>query len=315
MTKMIIISILIAFSVSMSFFFIIYGVFPPSHMDPNNDFFKNSLLKNEDQILIFGSSQVGQLNVEIINSQISTYYNYTKAYNLAYNGDSPKKRIHTLQEIIDLNPKIIVYGISYRDFVIPNYDSGFLLPDPKKLFYKLLDDYSYGEKINPQFFTLSLIRDNFADMGIFPKQQNLKISNTPFYEYSNNLMKILPSDIINNSENISKTTRFYFGDLQSNSEIHTFEQILDRLNQNNIQVIIFLTPLHKSSLNQISDVEEDGLQFIMEKISERNIPILDLRKKYIDLDIFADWDHVALNDDSSTYSHDISKFIIKEIGE
>jgi len=315
MTKTTVISIIIAFSFSMSSFFIVYGAFPPSHMDSNDDFFKNSLSKDENKIFIFGSSQVGQLNVEIINSQISTYYDDSKAYNLAYNGDSPKKRIQTLPEIIDLNPKLIVYGISYRDFVIPNHDSEYLLPDPKKSFYELLDYYSYGEEINPQFFTLSLIRENFVNMGIFPKQQNTKIPDTPFYDYSDDLMKILSSDDKNNIENTSNTNRFYFGDLQTNSQIYAFEQILDRLNENNIKVIIFLTPLHQSSLNQISDIEEDGLQFVMKRISEHNIPILDLRKEYVDLNIFADWDHVALNDDSIIYSDDISKFIITELEE
>jgi hypothetical protein len=85
-----------------------------------------------------GSSQIGRFNeTNIQYSLLENDLNY-EIYNLAVSGDTPKKRLDTIDLILKSQPSLIVYGVGYRDFAdvlsLDQIDKpGSILPDPENI--------------------------------------------------------------------------------------------------------------------------------------------------------------------------------------
>ena len=95
-------------------------------------------------IILLGSSQIGTLNMDYINQQVSDFDKEYKIYNLSISSDSPSRRIHHIDKITLMNPEIIVYGLGYRDFnsysSIESLELSTVLPEPKKIFENTLKE-------------------------------------------------------------------------------------------------------------------------------------------------------------------------------
>ena len=139
----------IAFVISFGMLYVAINLSENSdRVDYKTEFFSNQVEISKNKILLLGSSHIGHLNMSHIITQIENENLDFTVYNLADNGDSPKFRYNDLEQIINLEPKIVFYGISYRDFdqSIGSTDSKTNNSDIKKRMVKVQEIDSVFEK-------------------------------------------------------------------------------------------------------------------------------------------------------------------------
>ncbi len=127
----------IILSISISFFLVFGSLFyiyfdsiqSEEEINQYQDF-SQSLNETSKKLFLFGSSHVGGLNSSLIVDSVHEKNNNYDFFNLATNGDTPNRRISDISYIATLNPEIIFYGVSYRDFnsLVP-ITSEYILPD------------------------------------------------------------------------------------------------------------------------------------------------------------------------------------------
>jgi len=290
-----------------------------------NSFFSMKTNSEENLVFLFGSSMVAQQNVTKIDEMVSQHNDSFTVYNVAYNGDTPKKRILYIDELISLKPKIIFYGISYDTFVL-SYDEiimknseKMILPDPKSKFEEIVN--SNNEKFgpfNPKITSLQIIREGLSFTGLFPPTTANKIylPNAPFSyfaEYqreihtdSQNLERYTTIDEIKQTEILPK----------NNERVEKFKKIIKKFQENDIRVVILLAPLHETFLSNIPKTEHDKFYRIVDEIkNEFNLQVYDFQNRYADLPIWMDVTHVAYHKNSMIYSEDVAGKIILEINK
>jgi len=321
MNKTILISILLALTFSFLIFYTFHEFFPPQKVSDVKDhpFFaenKNSAL---EKILLLGGSGAVQLDSIMINQLLNKNYENHVFYNLAYNADTPKQRYKSINETIMLKPKLVLYGITYFDlngfYWINTTKNPQPLPtiglNPAAL---LAYDDPFLE-INPKETTLNFIRASFADADFFPEKSNrFQLENAPFSffdEYQtiiaddDDLKKISPEHVkihVNQNESVTK------------EQVRYFKEIIELLQKNDVQVIIFVLPQQKYFLDLVPEDDQTIFYASLEEIkSEFDIKIYDLSDDYADLNIWMDHNHVAYNKKSMIFSDDIYKIISKEM--
>ena len=122
MNKQIVSAVAIAFFVSFTVLFSMHFISQDPRTIQNIDmhpFFSSELESENLSIFLIGHSHVGQLNNTKINQIISENHNNVDVYNLAMYHDTPSVRSEQIDEIINLNPKMILYGIAIADFLGP----------------------------------------------------------------------------------------------------------------------------------------------------------------------------------------------------
>jgi len=307
------ISVIFSLTISFGILFLFLNYFPEEQTIREQQFFSKDFSDGEKLIFIFGSSHVGQLNSTLINEKISQEFPEFLVFNLSYDGDTPSERIQSIDEIIRLNPKLVFYGVSYRDFQdITSEKQPFL--DPKQLFSDFLTNNLIDKKINPKLITLENIRKSFSIGKVSVKSE---LNHTPFYNYFPILMKITDDDELKkqklddiyhlqNPINVNLNT--------DEKQIGNFNLIIKKLQENNIDVIIFTTPLHQYAIEQIPLETKANFLKILDKIKNANeIKIYDLSHKFANNEIWSNIDHIAFNHKSKIYSGEIVKIILDEI--
>ena len=322
MNKTILISILLALTFSFLIFYTFHEFFPVQKISDVKDhpFFAENKNSDSKKILLLGGSGAVQLNSTMINQLLSKDYENHVFYNLAYNGDTPKQRYKSINETTMLEPKLVLYGMSYFDlngFYWINAEPKNIQPlptielNPAKLFSH---DDPFLE-INPKETTLNFIRESFDDTGLFPeKTGRFQLENAPFSffdEYQtiiaddNDLKKISSEHvkkIVKQNESIKK------------EQVSYLKEIIKSLQNNDAKVIIFLLPHQKYFLDLVPEYDKAIFHASLEEIkSEFNVKIYDLSDDYSDLNIWMDHQHVAYNKKSVIFSEDIYKIIIKEM--
>jgi hypothetical protein len=271
---------------------------------------------NENKILFLGSSQIGHLNMTHIINKVSDKNPEFTIYNLAENGNTPKLRYNHLNEIIELKPEIVFYGISYRDFNQPikSINSQNEILDIKKHIEEATPEEI--KNINPQFLTRKAIRNILDESGIFQKPTyDINPPNTPFFALGNIQTQIIeeselkrqllivlpiPSKIKINAEN--------------NIELEKFEKIIDRLQNEDIQIVVFTTPLSGVYLDEIPESVKKSFKNILNDLSKKyGIEIYEYEEKYADKHIWNNLDHIAYNDKSIIFSDEIVEMILQEV--
>ena len=127
------------------------------------DFFDSDFSDTKTMFLI-GSSHLGSANVTSINKMVNlTNQNSSlpiTIYNLAMYGDSPSKRLDSIEEIISTSPEIIFYQLSYRDFQFTYDDEKFAIPINFKelLFLQLHLVLIDHIPVNPQELLFSILK-------------------------------------------------------------------------------------------------------------------------------------------------------------
>ena len=310
--KWIVFSVFIVFLSGFGLFFIVYNANPAPTVDPNHQFFSQSFSSDEKKVFLMGSSHVGQIKTELINNDFSKQNKSYEVYNLAFVGNKPKTQQITIDSIIKLNPELIVYGISYRDFtVLVNHQEN-QLPDPHFTFNQFLESIQ-NKDINPKFFTLQIIRDLFEGTSLFPEQIKFLQHNAPFYEPQKVEFGIMREEI--GQKKIIKNKDIFLGNISENTQLNALTSIIDKLKKNNIELVIFLTPLHQVYLDSIFIDEKEKFQMIVDTLQKNNVTVYDLTEKYQRLQIWSDYSHISLNENVTSYSEDIGKIILKELDD
>ena len=210
-----------------------------------------------------------------------------------------------------LKPKLVLYGMTYFDlngfYWINTIKNPQPLPtiglNPAAL---LAYDDPFLE-INPKETTLNFIRESFGDTDFFPEKLNrFQLENAPFSffdEYQtiiaddDDLKKISPEHVkiqVNQNESVTK------------EQVRYFKEIIELLQKNDVQVIIFVLPQQKYFLDLVPEDDQAIFYASLEEIkNEFDIKIYDLSDDYADLNIWMDHNHVAYNKKSMIFSDDI----------
>jgi len=275
--------------------------------------FYHNLPKNKNLVFLVGSSHIVPLNATIISNNISTELstNYD-VYNLGKIGDSPVIRLQTMDEIVESEPKLILYGISYRDFQIPINEEDISLP--KFVLSNLINDISVQLfPHNPQLLSLFLIKTAFQlnqnstfDLNLEHTHKN----NTPFYNY-NSIPSIQEFDEIKNQES---SVPVWTKQTEKQRNIVALKNIIEKSEEKNIKFIIFTTPLHQIYLNSLENSQKEQFKKLLSELEEQfDIEIYDLTNSYIDHHIWQDASHVSYHKDVTIFNNELSNIIVDEM--
>jgi len=312
MNKKIYACIIFSFVVSFGLLLIVQNHFQEESVPKGSEFYSQDFSSENDLIFLIGSSNVGQLNTTLIHEKVSQKFPYHIVYNLAYNGDMPNERIKTVDEIIKLNPKIILYGITHRDFEVESKEKKPLF-DPQQFFTDLIiNEIGIDNKINPKVTTLEIIRKTFSDTGLFPPRESIRLDNSPFFVFTSEQTTLANEIELKKQGNNQKPINI--GSIIENKHVSDLNLIIEKFQKNKIDVIVISTPLHQYSLDQISLETKANFSGILEKIRNiYDVKIYDFSDKYASEDIWANVSHVSYNKKSNIYSDDIADIIITEL--
>jgi len=305
--RLILLSILISIIFVSTVLIITYNIFPHG-ISSTHPFYSEGIDQSKKQVFLFGSSQMGTLNNTLINEHITNKFPDYVVYNLAYAVDNPLIRIQSIPQIIDINPEIIIYGISYRDLIILKNDND-LLPNP--FTQKIIKN---DHIVSPKLVTISAIKKIAYDLGLFPESVYY-LENTPFNALTTN-QKIIASDeeLDKLSPTIIEQTSLKEFEYKNNERIETLEKIFTELHKNNIQLVLYITPLHKNYIPLISNDNKNSFDKLTTHLSEKfDLKVYDYSEKYSDMPIWSDIVHIAYHKNSMIYSEDLAKIIINEI--
>jgi hypothetical protein len=284
------------------------------------NFFKDNIFK-KNTIFLVGSSHVGRINATIVNQLVSEKTDELDetiiVYNLAKSGNNPSKELQSVDLIISANPKIVIYGISYRDFLFPHdktiKDS--ILPDPEVFVNHIKSSIPVGWiPTNPQLLTRNVLNDFFNITSELEQNNSKKtkmIPNTPFYNYSQ-------ISYIMTNEELKKEVFDPYNWRDSSREYtnyNSLQKYIQKLQKNDIEIIIFTTPLQKYYLNNLSESQKNSFSILLEKLSNNGIKIYEFEEKYKDLNIWYNPTHVSLHSNSTIFSTEIAEIIVQEINK
>lgn len=277
------------------------------------EFYTKNFDSDEKRIYILGSSQAIALNPTYIDDYLSKANHNYEVFNLATISDSPTQRLENLNMLVSSQPEVVIYGVGprdFRDFSTDHIEKP--LPDPHAFFISFLNEHknSFGFDASlfefPQRTTLSFIIDT---VEVFEgKSDVIPYDNAPFMEVTT-AATIIRSDFGN-------TGLFHPGLIppKENANHIALKEIILTLQENDIQVILFVVPQHKIILEDIGDERIQSFDLILDDLGKiPNLKIYNLFYKYSDLDIWNDPAHIAINDKTTIYSEDVAKMILREI--
>ena len=240
--------------------------------------------------------------------------------------DTPSERLKQIDDIINLQPKIIFYGIAIADFLGPckysndcnlSKTNEVKLPDPKKFFKNLEIAKKLGlEQMNPKFITLKFIREGFSGNSLFSEQgRRLELGKTtPFYEIDDTYTKITSDSTLKNSIKESSSNMINEFTIRNSAETKYLKEIIKKLQENNIKVVLFKTPHHRYYIENVPESALKDYDTVLDEVSkELNVDVYDYFDKYADMPIWIDLEHVSYNEKSSIYTDDVTKMILLEI--
>ena len=170
--------------------------------------------------------------------------------------------------------------------------------------------------INPQLLTRETIRTILDYTGIQEKPTyEIYQPNTPFFPLGDLQTKILNKNELERQMLVilpsPSEIQIHHED---NAQFEKFKEIIQKLQDEEITVIVFITPLHRLYLDQISEPSQESFAHILNNVSEQyGIRIYDFEERYADLDIWNSVDHTAYNDRAMIFSDEIAEMILQEI--
>jgi hypothetical protein len=293
------------------FLFIIWNL--PDQLFLTNEQFFSQDLEGENKIFILGSSHVYALNPILISNELEKNGKEFTVYNLGSPGDDFEERERTIEMIIEENPKFVLYGIEPRAFEtkgrnLVSTTNGILpsIPSISQLF-ELIEFDEKGVLKNPKFALIRTISQPIKDLD----KNEKPYENTPFLTYDPRAGEII------DLENLHKIEKEYFSTIQPaeiNANLLHLKKIVDKLQNNDIKVILFITPHSKIFLDYFPENERIIFEGIIKNISiTNNIVVYSEIDRYSNLNIWHDHTHLAANNNTNFYSKEVSKMILDEI--
>lgn len=264
------------------------------------------------KIFIIGSSSEYAINSTKINEFLAQNNKNYEVYDLADMSDVPTKRLKSIQNIISNKPEVVVYGLGIVEFEKqkPNKDSleqsiNFIL-NPHDYFTYIFDELtenSFQQQFptSPRDRTLLLVKYILRGPDyIYHPFINFKESPINDYATISKTYNAPISVSMDNSEN--------------NEQIVALKEIISTLKQNSIKIVLFTNPHHKIIIDNISDSEMQKYTSMLKKVaSDYHTDIFFLHDKYVDMNIWRDPYHIAIQPQGSVFTNDIQKIIVQEL--
>ena len=252
----------------------------------------------------------------IINEQLSNEQKNYLVYNLADIGDNPTRRLNSIDNIISHKPEFVLYGIGMWGFEKPisklqSHSAIDFLLQPgdffKSLFQDNIDLYGYG----PGKFIISP-----KDRSLTSVKYILRGPDQPYHPF----LKFEPTSIHSNERLIENFgipgSNEGLDVTEENKKIIALNQIIHKLQKNDIKVILFSYPHSKVMYSTFQPQDLKDFQRMLDnKSNEFSIPVYFLHEKYVDLEIWRETLHIAIHPDAQIYADDILKIILKEISQ
>lgn len=293
----------------------------------------------EKRVFLIGSSYVERLNSTYIKQYLSENgLQQFQVYNIAKNGaGNPSQQSQFLGSMIASHPTVVVYGLGFRElgylpytntspkcasvggfFSSNNNETSFSTPSVQDLatylgkIIPVQTDY-FSNVADPKHVTVDLLKSRFEENA-----SDVQINNSTSGILTGNFVEKRDPQFINirNLDEINKpldyTVRVCPEDM--NNELTQLNKMVSVFKKNNVKVILFVPPFSQSYLNAVGDEGVHGFLTALEKFSNENeLPLYDLHDRYVNLNIWADVQHVAQNPQVVVYSDDIANIILKEL--
>ena len=318
--KKILLFIFFSFLVSFSIFFILITVI---HEKQENTIIENekkyydSIKEIKNKIFLVGGSHISALNPYFIENFLAEHNEDYEVFNLSKMANRPQKEINNFDLLISAEPKIIVYGISARDFAEiqsvnePQIKSNQPLPDPSLLLKNWFDNQNseillLQPDFSPKLITLKEIRGVTVNSDDYIK--------APFFRFDYKRDFNIMSDNDLKSLAISGTTIVDIKEINQNKDFLDLQEIIKKLKENNIKIILFTTPQHKYFYDLVDTSEKIAFEKILLEIhNTSNLEIHSFTEKYSDLEIWRNPTHIVVSKSASIFSDDIAKLILEEL--
>ncbi len=323
-------TVIIAFLVSFTilFFFMNYYFEESTYVD-NQKILVNS---NENYILLFGTSYVEALNATHIENKLNSEvhsYSVPKIESY-YAKDFPK----IVTKVIELKPKMVIFGVGYRD--LGYYEVGSKTCENDSQIGELNIRYSFKNLVNrisseyepishildifnqnPKWVTVNsmnylkqVLKTNNSENILLGNNQLNKIINPKYFD--NILLgDFLPSSIKSIDELNQNDPHNYCLNLEwKEITLNSLDYSISKLKSNNIEVVIFTPPYVKSYNDKIPDNVIKNLDdSISELVKKNGVTYYNLSRYFENEDIFSDHTHIAKNTKSLQYSEKIVQLI------
>ena len=271
------------------------------------------VLEENPRIFLLGSSSVYPVNATFVMEFLKKDQLNYEVYNLADMSDTPSHRLKSIDHLISLKPDVVGYGIGLLDF------------NQKSLSKNSFDSKDYTEKTNPKILLGTLFsevtgEDILQKLPTSPKDRTILsikyIVRGPEYIH-HPFINFHKTGIANTSELESYNDKINFKgieEINSNQELIALKEIIKKLKENNIRVLLFTVPYHESFLNNVSLEDKNKFEEILNQIQNTyEVKIEFLQNKYSNMSIWRDVTHVAVNQKSIIFSEDIAEYIHKEL--
>ena len=335
--------VLVAFTISFSLLITVLN----NHHSINyisieeEEFYSQDFPENERKIFILGASPVNAINVHIVNEVIKKNDDGFSVYNLAKGSDDPDKRKDTLEMIINTKPEIVLYGIGFRDFQgkvsVNNFSDTSkvesILPDPHDFFeeYVLSEIGFYDIELdflkNPKLSSLQIIKSIGKEKILENKEiEQVILDNdhplrTP-EQVGNKYIKKTDEELDKLANGLKLDLQRYGIEPEyKNRYSLSLDNIIQELQKNDINVILFTHPHHKYYLENVPEQDYYEFDKIITNLSEKHgIKLKSFHQEYSDKENWSDLIHIYYNydleknnEDSIQYSNDIADLILSEI--
>jgi len=102
--------------------------------------------------------------------------------------------------------------------------------------------------------------------------------------------------------------------LEDNRNFDTIKKTFEKLEENNIHVILIINPRPQQYIDTVPSEELEKIQYLIEKLNnETGLEAYSLLEEYADLELWGDSLHVTAHRKGLILSEDIAKIIIKEL--
>ncbi len=327
-----------ALIISFAMLFVYLDLYSSGNTANVNNENVSSDISDEKRVLLIGSSYVERLNATYIKQYLSENgLQQFQVYNIAKNGaGNPSEQSAFLEQMVSAHPTVVVYGLGFRELgylpytdSVPKCASGdveygndqtsFSTPaiqDVVAYVQKMLPEQtSYFSNIaDPKHVTVDLLKshfeenpnssgaDNYTSTGILG--ENFVEKRDPQFINIKNLDEV--------NKPLDYVVRVCPEDM--NNELTKLSEMVSVFKKNNVKVILFVPPFTSSYLNAVGTVGTTQFLSALENFSNTNeLQLYDLHDKYINLNIWADPQHVAQNPHVVVYSDDIAQIIMKEL--
>lgn len=311
----------------------------PDTFSIEKKFYSQHFTPDENKVFLIGSSHLRSLNTTQIEGDLLKKNLHYSVYNLAIASDHPLQRLDTIDMIISAKPKIVVYGIADRDFVsnIPLSSSTQstiqnILPDPHKFFSETAFQIENFFHLNTNYLNSPKLV-TFGAISKILHKNNVEEYKVP--SYPNTPFRIIDTGGCNDEYSVildkksldalaSFTNLIQFNQLvtpfnmipspDKNEDLIALNDMIKKFHQNNIKLIIVVTPQSKQYLDTLPTQYRESFNSIVKELSNNpEVQFYSLYDKYKDDYVWCDLTHVTANKTVTVYSNDVAEMIEKEI--